>query len=98
MQSSINMKAETLIHHHPPTPPDDHVHPDLHPTLHQVAQYNADRGYSYDESHSQGGVYSSPDPAMHHGIPHGIAPSGAEYGVALQYVSRSLLKPLSRTN
>ncbi|KAF9740503.1 HMG box protein [Paraphaeosphaeria minitans] len=79
------MKAETLVHQHPPTPPEDHVHPDLHSSLHQVAQYNADRGCHYDDSPSQVAVYSSPDPAMHHGLPHGMVPSGAEYGVALQY-------------
>lgn len=90
MLSLVNMKAESLVHQHPPTPPDDHAHPDLHPSLHQVAQYNADRGCHYDDSPSQGAVYSPPDPAMHNDLPHGMVPSGTEYSVALQYASKTL--------
>ena len=80
------MKTETLVQRHPPTPPHGHIHPDLQNGLNQIAQYNAERGYSYDESPSHGTVYSSPGPGMNNGLSHAMGPTGIEYGVGVPYV------------
>ncbi|KZM22763.1 hypothetical protein ST47_g6081 [Ascochyta rabiei] len=41
------MRGDTIIQRHPPTPPT--LVGDYQSGLHQVVQYNADRGYPYDE-------------------------------------------------
>lgn len=81
------MKTETLLQRHPPTPPHGHIHPELQNSLHQIAQYNADRDYPYGGPPSQGSVYSSPGPGVHNGIQHAMRPVDAEYVVGVQYVS-----------
>ncbi|KAF1953316.1 HMG box protein-like protein [Byssothecium circinans] len=60
------MKSKTLIHQHPPTPPNINV--DLQNGLHQIAQYNADRSFPYDGSHAYGSAYGSPVPTLHDGF------------------------------
>jgi uncharacterized iron-regulated membrane protein len=73
VRSSIAiMKSQTLVQQHPPTPPS--VGADQ-TGLHQVAQYNADRDYSYNDLHSA--AYSSSGAILH---------DGETFGLGIQYV------------
>jgi hypothetical protein len=79
--------AETLLHQQPPTPPNVKV--ELQSGLQQLAQYNADRGFSYESSPAYGTVYGSPGPTLHDGYPqhHVESPGGGTFGLGIQYVS-----------
>ena len=82
------MKSETLIHQ-PPTPPN--VNLDLQNSLRQTAQFNADRGIPYDESHVYGAEYGSPGPTVPDGLlrhPSHVE-SGEAFGMGIQYVGSS---------
>lgn len=95
------MKSETLTQHHPPTPPN--VSNELHSGLHQIAQYNADRSYSFDDLHHQGSAYGSPGSMVYEALPHHPVQSfqtspadsqpGQDFGLNIQYV-RKLVKRL----
>ena len=78
------MRGDTLIQRHPPTPPT--FVGDFHSDLHRVAQYNADRGYPYDEA-----SYGVPGVVGHEGIPsrasHVGSHNGEGVGLGIQYVS-----------
>jgi len=96
------MKAETLVQHHPPTPPN--ITDELQYGLHHVAQHNAERNYQLDDSqlgNRHGSAYGSPAPVMQEGItPHSSQhfqqqhvengqfsdPHGADFTLGLQYV------------
>jgi hypothetical protein len=76
------MRGDTLIQQHPPTPPNARA--EYQAGLHQVAQYNADRGYSFGEA-----GYGSPGSVAHEGIPSHAShvdshPRGL--GLGIQYV------------
>ncbi|CAI6254798.1 unnamed protein product [Periconia digitata] len=64
------MKSETLIHQHPPTPPNLNV--DLQSGFHHLAQYNAGRRFSYEETNGYGAGYASPGSITHDGLPRDI--------------------------
>ncbi|KAF1943276.1 HMG box protein [Clathrospora elynae] len=72
------MRAEMLIHQHPPTPPNAGAE---YPVgLHQVAQYNSGRGYSFGDA-----GYGSPR-SSHEGIPtHGSPANSHPNGLGIQY-------------
>ena len=77
------MRGDTLIQQqHPPTPPNAGA--EYQAGLHQAAQYNADRGYSFGEA-----GYGSPGSVAHEGIPSHAShvdshPRGL--GLGIQYV------------
>jgi hypothetical protein len=76
------MRGDTLIQQHPPTPPNAGA--DYQTGLHQVAQYNADRGYLFGEA-----GYGSSGLVAHEGIPSYAShvdsrPRGL--GLGIQYV------------
>ena len=77
------MRGDTLIQRHPPTPPT--LVGDFHSGLHRVAQYNADRGYPYDES-----SYDLAGVVGHEGLPsrtsHGASHAGDGMGLGIRYV------------
>ncbi|KAF2639757.1 HMG box protein-like protein [Massarina eburnea CBS 473.64] len=81
------MKSETLLHQHPPTPPN--VHADLQNSLDQLVQYNAERSFPYDESHAYGAGYGSPGPTLHDGFSqhsaHVGSQAGESFGLGIQY-------------
>ncbi|KAF1996831.1 hypothetical protein P154DRAFT_471929 [Amniculicola lignicola CBS 123094] len=85
------MKAETLVQHHPPTPPS--VGTELQSGLHQIAQYNAERNYSYDGAQRHGSAYGSPGPVVHEGVQHRSQSfqqshadqQGQNFGLGIQY-------------
>ncbi|KAJ5058843.1 hypothetical protein J3E74DRAFT_247337 [Bipolaris maydis] len=56
------MRGDSLIQQHPPTPPNAGA--EYQVALHQVAEYNADRGCSFGEA-----GYGSPSSVAHQGIP-----------------------------
>jgi hypothetical protein len=77
------MRGDTLIQQHPPTPPNAGA--EYQAGLHQVAQYNADRGYSFGDA-----WYGSPGSVVHERIPSHAShvdshPRGL--GLGIQYVS-----------
>lgn len=76
------MRGDTLIQRHPPTPPT--LMGDYQSGLHRVAQYNADRGYPYDNPSYAGMI-------GHEGIPsrtsHMASHAGESVGLGIQYVS-----------
>ncbi|KAH7114351.1 HMG box protein-like protein [Dendryphion nanum] len=72
------MKSETLVHHHPPNPPNIHSE---YSALHQLASYNAEHDYSYDEGPSHGLRYDSAGagmPASVHQQAEGAFPPGRD--------------------
>jgi hypothetical protein len=77
------MRSETLLYQHPPTPPSNGT--EYQAGLHQIAQYNADRGFSFDDS-----AYGSPRTVAHEGIPSQgsriDSGSGERLGLGIQYV------------
>lgn len=77
------MRGDTLVQRHPPTPPT--LVGDFHSGLHRVAQYNADRGYPYNEA-----SYGVPGMAGHEGIPSRTSHVGSHaaegVGLGIQYV------------
>jgi hypothetical protein len=89
------MKAETLIQRHPPTPPN--IGSDLQSGLHHIAQYNAERHYSFEDAHVHGLAYGSPGLMIHDVLPrhqsvqsfhssHGDGQQDADFGLGIQYV------------
>ena len=77
------MRSDTLTQQHPPTPPNAGV--EYQAGLQQVAQYNADRGYSFSEA-----GYGSPSSVAHQGIPSHESHAGnyaRGLGLGIQYVS-----------
>lgn len=82
------MRGDTLIQRHPPTPPT--LVGDFQSGLHRVAQYDADRGYPYDEA-----SYGVPGMAGHEGIPsrtsHVGSHSGEGVSLGMQYVGTTEL-------
>ncbi|KAJ8116263.1 hypothetical protein OPT61_g2291 [Boeremia exigua] len=76
------MRGDTLIQRHPPTPPT--LVGDFHSGPHRVAQYNADRGYPYDEA-----SYGVPGVINHERIPsrtsHVGSHTGEGVGLGIQY-------------
>lgn len=76
-----------MIQRHPPTPPT--LVGDFQSGLHRVAQYNADRGYPYDEA-----SYGVPGAASHEGIPLRAPHAGSHaregVGLGIQYVGTVL--------
>ena len=83
------MKSETIIHHHPPTPPS--VSTELQSGLHHVAQFNAEGSFSYDHLHSHGAGYGTPGAVIQEGLSqHSSHPDntpGADYGLGIHYVN-----------
>jgi hypothetical protein len=84
------MKTETYVQQHPPTPPV--VSTDMQTGLHQLAQYNADGHYSYDDSHAYGTAYGISeqviqDPLSRHQSEVG-SQAGEPFGLGIQYVSK----------
>jgi len=77
------MRSETLLYQHPPTPPSNGT--EYQTGLHQIAQYNVDRGFSFEDS-----VYGSPRTVAHEGIPSQVSRvdsgSGEGLGLGIQYV------------
>jgi hypothetical protein len=76
------MRGDTLIQQHPPTPPNAGA--EYQAGLHQFAQYDANRGYSFGEA-----GYGSPGSVAHEGIPSRAShvdshPHGL--GLGIQYV------------
>lgn len=69
---------------HPPTPPTNGT--DYHATFQQVAQYNADSGFSTEED-----GYSSTSAMLHKGIPSRTARidshTGESLGLGISFVS-----------
>lgn len=82
------MKSETLVQQHPPTPPVAST--DMQIGLHQIAQYNTDGHYSYDDPQSYGAIYGSLGRG-HDALPrhpsHDGGQPGEAYGLGIQYVS-----------
>ena len=82
------MKSETLVQQHPPTPPIASA--DLQSSLHQVAQYNADGQYPYNDAQSYGVAYGSQERVMQDGIPRHPSQIGGHpdetFGLGIQYV------------
>ena len=79
------MRGDTLIQQHPPTPPNAGLEYQIR--LHQVAQYNVDRGYSFGEA-----GYGSPGSVAHEGIPSHASHAGNHprgLGLGIQYVKAS---------
>ncbi|KAF1930770.1 uncharacterized protein M421DRAFT_418248 [Didymella exigua CBS 183.55] len=78
------MRGDTLIQRHPPTPPT--LVGDFQSGLHRVAQYNADRGYPYEEV-----SYGVPGVVGHEGIPsrtsHVGSHTGERVSLGMQYDS-----------
>lgn len=86
------MKAETLVHRHPPTPPNVSSE-QIQAGLHHVARYNA------EESHPHTLGYGSPGSVAHEGNHQDFAfqsgqlegdhyqdPHAPEFGLGIQYV------------
>ena len=77
------MRGDTLIQRHPPTPPT--LVGDFQSGLHRVAQYNADRGYPYDEA-----SYGVHNMVGQEGIPSRMSHVGSHDGegisLGMQYV------------
>lgn len=67
------MKSETLVHQHPPTPPNILSE---HSALHQIASFNAGRHYSYDDGQSHGLRYDSAGIGINGGHPESVFQSG----------------------
>ncbi|PSN72902.1 HMG box protein [Corynespora cassiicola Philippines] len=67
------MKSETIVHHHPPTPP----------------SFNAEGSFSYDDLHSHGAGYGTPGAVIQEGLSqHSSHPDntpGADYGLGIHY-------------
>ena len=88
------MKSETLLHQHPPTPPN--IGHDLHAGLHQIAQYNVSRNYSFDGSLPHGSAYGSPEPGVHDVVHHSLplraheSHPGSEIDLGAHYVSSNV--------
>ena len=82
------MKTETLVHQHPPTPPNLSI--DLNSGFHHLAQYNADHVYSYDESGNYGVGYAPPASIAHDQLlqhpTHARNQVGDDFGHNIQYV------------
>jgi hypothetical protein len=77
------MRSDTLIQQHPPTPPNAGA--EYQAGLHQVAQYNAERGYSFGEA-----GYGSPSSVAHQGIPSHASHADNHIrglGLGIEYVS-----------
>ncbi|KAF2856049.1 HMG box protein-like protein [Plenodomus tracheiphilus IPT5] len=76
------MRAETLIHQHPPTPPINGT--EYQTGLSHIAQYNADGSYSFGEV-----GYGSPGSMGHEGLtsqmPRADGHSGNGFGLGIQY-------------
>lgn len=87
MRDRAAMKQETLVQHHPPTPPDAS---ELQSGLQQVAQYNADGSYSYNDPQAYGGAYTSAVQTVPNGFPHHMSHTGAHpsesFGLDISYV------------
>jgi hypothetical protein len=80
------MRGDTLIQRHPPTPPT--LLGDFHSGLHRVAQYNADRGYPYDES-----SYGPAGIVGHEGLPSRTSHvAGDGMGLGIHYVGTLIPK------
>lgn len=80
------MRGDALVQRHPPTPPT--LVGDFQVGLHRVAQYNADRGYLYDEA-----SYGAVGLIGHEGIPSRASHVGSHtgQGVSLgQYVGAAV--------
>jgi hypothetical protein len=81
------MKQDTLIQHHPPTPPDAS---ELQSGLQQVAQYNADGNYSYNDPQTFGGAYCAAPQVVPNGLPQQLSRTGRKssesFALDIQYV------------
>jgi hypothetical protein len=76
------MRRDTLVEPHLPTPPNARA--EYQAGLNQVAQYNADRSYSFGEA-----GYGSPRSVAHEGIPSHASHVDSHpcvVGLGIQYV------------
>jgi hypothetical protein len=76
------MRGDTLIQQHPPTPPN--AGSEYQTGLHQVAQYNVDRGYPFGEA-----GYGSPSSVAREEIPSHVSHADNHsrgLGLSIQYV------------
>jgi hypothetical protein len=84
------MKTETYVQQHPPTPPVAST--DMQTGLHQLAQYNSDGHYSYDDPHAYGTAYGSSDQVMQDPLSQHQSEIGSQtgepFGLGIQYVSK----------
>lgn len=91
------MKSETLVQQLPPTPPN--VNSELQSGLQHIAQYNANRSYSFDEAHPRSSSFESSRASAHETIPqhstqsfHSSQSDGRpepDFGLGIHYVSDS---------